>query len=56
MTGRSQGFTFQQKIRLKSRHSGKVLDVHTFSTTDSADIVQCDWGGNNQQRQLVRAG
>ena len=37
--------------------SGRVLDVDNFSTANGADIVQYDdWGGANQQWQLVRVG
>ena len=44
-------------VRLISRNSGKALEVQGASTADGANIVQYDdWGGNNQQWQLVRVG
>ena len=40
--------------RLKSRHSGKVLDVYNFSTADGGAIVQwTDHNGTNQQFRLA---
>jgi hypothetical protein len=40
--------------RLKSRHSGKVLDVYNWSTANGAAIVQwSDHNGNNQQWRLA---
>ena len=40
--------------RLKARHSGKVLDVSSWSTADNAAIHQwSDHGGVNQQFRLA---
>lgn len=40
--------------RIKSRHSGKVLDVSNFSTADGGAIVQwADLNGTNQQFRLA---
>ena len=40
---------------LLNRNSGKALEVQNASTADGGNIVQyADWGGNNQQWQLVR--
>jgi hypothetical protein len=42
-------------LRLINRNSNKALEVQGASTADGANIVQYDdWGGNNQQWQLVR--
>ncbi|MYZ40897.1 MULTISPECIES: non-reducing end alpha-L-arabinofuranosidase family hydrolase, partial [unclassified Streptomyces] len=42
---------------LTPRHSNKALEVQGGSTADNANIVQYDdWGGNNQQWQLVQVG
>jgi acetyl-CoA carboxylase carboxyltransferase component len=39
---------------LKSRHSGKVLDVYNWSTANGAGIVQwTDHNGANQQFQVA---
>ena len=44
-------------VRLINRHSGKAVEVQGASTADGANIVQyADWGGTNQQWQLVRVG
>lgn len=44
-------------VRLISRHSGKTLEVQNAAANDGSAIVQyTDWGGNNQQWQLVRVG
>ncbi|CAM5399885.1 non-reducing end alpha-L-arabinofuranosidase family hydrolase [Streptomyces hirsutus] len=44
-------------MRLISRHSNKALEVQGASTADNANIVQYDdWGGTNQQWQLVKVG
>ena len=44
-------------VRLVSRHSGKAVEVQNASTADGANVVQySDWGGTNQQWQLVRVG
>ncbi|MGW5160893.1 RICIN domain-containing protein, partial [Nonomuraea wenchangensis] len=40
--------------RVKSRHSGKVLDVYNLSTANGGAIVQwTDTNGNNQQWRLA---
>ncbi|TDD02871.1 glycoside hydrolase, partial [Nonomuraea deserti] len=40
--------------RIKSRHSGKVLDVHNWSTANGGAIVQwTDHNGTNQQWRLA---
>jgi hypothetical protein len=40
---------------LVNRNSGKALDVYNLSTSDGGNVVQYDdWGGANQQWQLVR--
>jgi hypothetical protein len=40
--------------RLRSRHSGKVLDDFQWSTAENAQIVQwTDLNGTNQQFRLV---
>ncbi|MFD0474509.1 family 43 glycosylhydrolase [Nonomuraea thailandensis] len=42
-------------MRLINRNSSKALEVQNASTADGANIVQYDdWGGTNQQWQLVR--
>ncbi|SFD79503.1 family 43 glycosylhydrolase, partial [Streptomyces aidingensis] len=39
--------------RLKSRHSGKVLDLRDFSTADGAEVIQwTDHNGTNQQFRI----
>ena len=44
-------------VRLISRNSNKALEVQGASTADGANIVQYDdWGGSNQQWQLVQVG
>lgn len=44
-------------MRLISRHSDKALEAQGASTADNANIVQYDdWGGANQQWQLVKVG
>ncbi len=44
-------------VRLINRNSGKALEVQGASTADGGNIVQYDdWGGTNQQWQLVRVG
>ena len=44
-------------VRLINRNSGKALEVQGASTADGANIVQYDdWGGTNQQWQLVQVG
>ncbi|WP_246075031.1 RICIN domain-containing protein [Nonomuraea terrae] len=44
-------------VRLINRNSNKALEVRNASTADGADIVQHDdWGGTNQQWQLVPVG
>ncbi|MDF3144546.1 MULTISPECIES: GDSL-type esterase/lipase family protein [unclassified Streptomyces] len=41
---------------LVNRNSGKAVEVQNASTADGAKVVQfADWGGANQQCQLVRA-
>lgn len=43
-------------VRLINRNSGKAVEVQNASTADGAKVVQfTDWGGANQQWQLVRA-
>ncbi|WP_204029965.1 RICIN domain-containing protein, partial [Micromonospora andamanensis] len=42
-------------VRLINRNSNKALEVQNASTADGGNIVQYDdWGGANQQWQLVR--
>jgi beta-xylosidase len=44
-------------VRLISRHSGKAVEVQNASTADGGPVVQyADWGGTNQQWQLIRVG
>ena len=44
-------------LRVINRNSGKAVEVQGASTADGANIVQyTDWGGNNQQWQLIRIG
>jgi hypothetical protein len=44
-------------VRFISRHSNKALEVQGAATNDGGNIVQYDdWGGNNQQWQLIRVG
>ncbi|WP_031169390.1 family 43 glycosylhydrolase [Streptosporangium roseum] len=44
-------------VRLINRNSDKAVEVQNASTADGANIVQYDdWGGNNQQWQLVQVG
>src|SRR5690606_32242079 len=44
-------------VRLISRHSGKALEAPYGNTDDGAPIVQYeDWGGANQQWQLIPVG
>ncbi|EFL27681.1 alpha-L-arabinofuranosidase (Arabinosidase) [Streptomyces himastatinicus ATCC 53653] len=44
-------------VRFISRHSNKALEVQGASTADNANTVQYDdWGGTNQQWQLVKVG
>jgi len=44
-------------VRLISRHSGKAVEVQNASQMDGGKVVQFqDFGGNNQQWQLVRVG
>ncbi|GAP46547.1 RICIN domain-containing protein, partial [Streptomyces azureus] len=43
-------------VRLINRNSGKAVEVQDASTADGAKVVQfTDWGGANQQWQLIRA-
>lgn len=40
-----------------NRNGGKALEVQNAATDNGTDIVQYnDWGGTNQQWQLVRVG
>ena len=44
-------------VRLINRNSNKAVEVQSASTADGANVVQySDWGGSNQQWQLVRVG
>ncbi|MFC7535123.1 family 43 glycosylhydrolase [Actinoplanes sp. GCM10030250] len=45
------------QVRLIARHSSKAVEVQNAATADGGNIVQYDdWGGANQQWQLVRIG
>ncbi|MEU4746944.1 non-reducing end alpha-L-arabinofuranosidase family hydrolase, partial [Actinosynnema sp. NPDC023658] len=44
-------------VRLINRNSNKAVEVQGASTADGGNVVQySDWGGSNQQWQLVRVG
>ncbi|WP_239093947.1 family 43 glycosylhydrolase, partial [Micromonospora andamanensis] len=44
-------------VRLINRNSNKAMEVQNASTADGGNIVQYDdWGGANQQWQLVQVG